>query len=45
MGAFNRKRKVSWCPPPIGALKFDVDGAARGMPRLAGIGGVLRNHK
>lgn len=31
------------CPPPFGILKFNVDGAARGNPGLAGIGGALRN--
>lgn len=34
-----------WSPPSFRCLKFNVDGAARGKPRLVGIGGVLRNHK
>lgn len=33
-----------WSPPPCGVLKFNMDGAARGKPGPAGIGGVLRNH-
>ena len=39
-----RKRKVSWCSP-FGVLKFNVAEAARAKPELAGIEGVLRNHK
>ena len=31
--------------PPRGLLKFNVDGATRDKPGLAGIGGVLRNDK
>lgn len=31
-----------WCPPLRG---FNVDSAIRGKPQLAGIGGVLRDHK
>ena len=34
-----------WCPPARGLLKFNVDGAARGKPGPAGVGGVLRDHK
>ena len=30
-------------PPPIGSLKFNVDGFSKGNPRAAGIGGVLRD--
>lgn len=33
---------VSWSPP-FGDLKFNVDGAAKGKPGPAGVGGVLRN--
>lgn len=36
---------VHWTPPPFGALKFNVDGAAIEKPGLAGIGGVLCYHK
>ena len=32
-----------WIPPAIGVLKFNVDGATKGCPGSAGIGGVLRN--
>ncbi|KAK0590390.1 hypothetical protein LWI29_026415 [Acer saccharum] len=35
----------SWIPPDLDHLKFNVDGAARGSPGPAGIGGVLRNLK
>ena len=45
MGGFKKKMKVCWCLPPFGVLKFNVDGAAKGKPGLAGIWGVLRNHK
>ena len=41
----NKKRNVFCCSPPIRVLKFKVDAAARGTLGLAGIGGVLRNHK
>lgn len=37
------RKRVSWCPPPDGILKFNVEGVARGKPKLAGIGGVLYN--
>ncbi|PWA45434.1 reverse transcriptase [Artemisia annua] len=33
-----------WRPPNVGSLKFNVDGAARGKPGPAGIGGLLRNN-
>ncbi|XVF84677.1 hypothetical protein PTKIN_Ptkin17bG0056800 [Pterospermum kingtungense] len=36
--------RVSWIPPPIGYVKFNVDGASSGKPGLAGIGGVMRSH-
>lgn len=35
---------VSWAPPYGGKLKFNMDGAAKGKPGLAGVGGVLRNN-
>ncbi|EOY07697.1 Uncharacterized protein TCM_022064 [Theobroma cacao] len=31
-------------PPPPGSLKLNTDGAAKGKPGPAGIGGVLRDH-
>ncbi|OMO61164.1 Endonuclease/exonuclease/phosphatase [Corchorus capsularis] len=41
-----RKRVVSpWIKPPIGYLKFNVDGSARGKPGPGGIGGILRDHE
>ena len=36
---------VLWSPPPLGMLKFNVGGAARGKPGLASIRGVLHNDK
>lgn len=45
MGVLNKTRKVSRCSPPSRVLKSKVDGAVRGKPGLAGIGGVLRNYK
>ena len=35
--------RVEWVMPEVGQLKFNVDGAARGQPGEAGIGGVLRD--
>ena len=32
-------------PLGFGVLKFNVDGASRGKPGLAGIGGVFRNSR
>ena len=38
VGRSFKKRKVMWWPPPPeGVFKFNVDRAARGKPRLAGI--------
>ena len=34
---------TDWKPPLAGALKFNVDGFARGKPGPAGCGGVLRD--
>ncbi|KAK3175425.1 hypothetical protein Dsin_032739 [Dipteronia sinensis] len=34
-----------WTPPAFNNLKFNIDGSAKGKPGLAGIGGVLRDHK
>ena len=45
MRAFNKKINICWYPPPIGILKFNVDGATWGKSGLAGVGGVLRNHE
>ncbi|XVF54250.1 hypothetical protein PTKIN_Ptkin05aG0165200 [Pterospermum kingtungense] len=43
-GSANVKRKqVSWVCPPLGSLKFNIDGAASGQPGPAGIGGILRD--
>ena len=39
------QRLVSWCPPPSGTLKFNVDGASIGNPGPSGAGGVIRDHK
>ena len=43
--ALKKKGLVSRCPSPCGVLKFNADGAAKGKPDLAAIGGVLRNQK
>lgn len=36
---------LGWSHPPIGFLKLNFDGASRGKPGLAGIGGIIRNHE
>ncbi|XVF62072.1 hypothetical protein PTKIN_Ptkin08bG0187700 [Pterospermum kingtungense] len=40
-----RRIETRWICPQMGCLKFNVDGSAKGKPRLAGIGGVLRDHE
>eukprot|EP00253_Pinus_taeda_P012787 PITA_12787 len=35
----------SWQLPPEACLKLNFDGASRGNPGIAGIGGAIRNHK
>nr|GEY28844.1 cysteine-rich receptor-like protein kinase [Tanacetum cinerariifolium] len=35
------ERPSQWCPSDDGALKFNVDGSAKGKPSLAGIGVLL----
>lgn len=42
-GSSKVRKRVFWTPTPEGVLKFNVDEAARGKPRPAGIGRVLRN--
>ena len=37
------KRSIVWESPPPKSMKFNVDRAARGKPKPAGIGGVLRD--
>lgn len=37
------RKKGCWVSLCSGALKFNVDGAAREKPGLAGVSGVLRN--
>ncbi|CAA6660791.1 unnamed protein product [Spirodela intermedia] len=37
-------RTIYWRPPPIGHLKLNVDGAARGNHGPTRGGGILRNH-
>eukprot|EP00268_Persea_americana_P062605 TRINITY_DN8040_c1_g2_i6.p1 TRINITY_DN8040_c1_g2~~TRINITY_DN8040_c1_g2_i6.p1 ORF type:complete len:254 (+),score=31.35 TRINITY_DN8040_c1_g2_i6:132-893(+) len=44
-GCVKKKHLVTWSPPSPNVLKFNVDGAARGKPGPAGIGGILRNYK
>lgn len=45
VSAMVSKRCVEWGPLPEGFLKWNVDGSARGAPRVGGAGGVLRNHE
>eukprot|EP00253_Pinus_taeda_P036043 PITA_36043 len=40
-----RTEQQGWHMPPTGFLKLNFDGASRGNPGPAGIGGVIRNHK
>ncbi|KAL4313007.1 hypothetical protein GQ457_01G004650 [Hibiscus cannabinus] len=35
--------KILWLPPPLGSVKFNVDGAVCGGVGSAGIGGILRD--
>ncbi|KAL4368125.1 hypothetical protein GQ457_05G003460 [Hibiscus cannabinus] len=35
--------KILWLPPPLGLVKFNVDGAVCGGVGSAGIGGILRD--
>lgn len=37
--------RISWEPPPLGWFKLNIDGASLNNPGMAGIGGVIRNHK
>ncbi|KAK2662496.1 hypothetical protein Ddye_001070 [Dipteronia dyeriana] len=41
----NRNKAMTWSPPSVDALKFNVDGAANGKRSRAGIGGALCNFK
>lgn len=36
-------KNIRWIPPNPPHLKLNVDGSARGNPRIGGIGGVFRN--
>ncbi|KAK3226319.1 hypothetical protein Dsin_006181 [Dipteronia sinensis] len=38
-------RMKEWIPPFVEALKFNVDGSARGSPRQTCIGRVLKDHR
>ena len=42
-GPVKVRKSILWSHPPIGLFKFNVNGAARRKPRLAVIGGMLRN--
>lgn len=49
MGTTNCQQKpstasIGWNRPPVGFLKLNFDGASRGNPGLAGIGGIIRNN-
>ena len=37
------KAITSWCPPPFGFMKFNIDGSVRGKLEQLGIGEVLEN--
>jgi hypothetical protein len=39
------RRSTLCSPPPLGVLKFNVDGATKGKSGPAGIGGVLHDNK
>lgn len=39
------KKSIHWSSPPVGVLKFNVDGVAREKTGPVGIKGVLRNSK
>lgn len=36
---------IRWKPPELTRLKINIDGDARGTPRLAGVGYVIRDHQ
>lgn len=36
---------IKWFPPPIGKIKLNMDGCARGDPGEGGFGGVFRDEK
>ena len=36
-------KQESWHPPPLGFLKYNIDGASKGNPINAGFGGVLQD--
>lgn len=44
-GRRKARREAHWALPPVGVLKFNVDGLARGKPGITSIGGVLWNAK
>jgi ribonuclease HI len=35
----------NWSPPPTSFVKLNFDGASKGNPSLAGLGGVFRDHQ
>lgn len=37
--------KEFWHPPSKGYLKYNIDGASKGNPGIAGFGGVLRDEE
>lgn len=49
VATMNRQQEMSitlsiWKRPPSGFLKLNFDGASRGNPGMAGIGGIIRNN-
>lgn len=44
-GTRKARREAHWALPPVGVLKFNVDGLARGKPGPISIGSLLWNAK
>lgn len=40
----DQRKNVKWKYPPMGWIKGNFDGAAKGNPGKAGCGGLLRDH-
>ena len=43
-GSLKVRNLERWSPPPMGTLKFNVDGVARGKPGPTSTDGALCNH-
>lgn len=45
VGFASRRNKVRfWCPPPLGAIKIDIDGSFSAQKKVGGIGIVCRDN-